>query len=60
MEDKPINNSIRLFGHILRENDKRISKRVLNIKIKGKCPRGSPCSSWEQVRKDITKNLILY
>jgi hypothetical protein len=42
MEDKSINNSIRLFGHILRENDKRISRWVLNIKIKGKCPRGSP------------------
>jgi hypothetical protein len=34
------NNIISYYGQILRTNKERIPKKVLNIKVKGKCPRG--------------------
>jgi hypothetical protein len=37
-------------------NEEKISNEVLNMRVKGKCPRGRPRSRWEQqVRKDVTK-----
>jgi hypothetical protein len=34
----------------------RIPKKVLNMKMKGKCPRGRQSSRWEQqFRKDVTE-----
>jgi hypothetical protein len=39
----------------LRINKETIPKKVLNLKVKGKCPRGRLRSTWEQqVRKYIT------
>jgi hypothetical protein len=36
-------------------NDERIPKKVLNMKLKGKHPRGKPRSGWERgVRKYVT------
>jgi hypothetical protein len=38
------------------ENEWRIRKKVLNMKVKGKFPRGRPRTRWEQqVRKDVTQ-----
>jgi hypothetical protein len=35
-------------------NKERIPKKVLYLKVKGKCPRGRPRSRWkQQVRKDV-------
>jgi hypothetical protein len=37
-------------------NKKRIPKKVLNMKVKGKHPRGRLRLRWEQhVRKDVTQ-----
>jgi hypothetical protein len=35
-------------------NEERIPKKVLNMKLKGKCPRMRPRPRWQQVRKDVT------
>jgi hypothetical protein len=51
LKGKLINNRIRWYGYILRINKERISKKVLNMKVKGKCPRGK-----QQVRKDDRQN----
>lgn len=42
LEVQLINNKIKWYGHILRTNKYIIQKMVLNIKPKGKCPRGKP------------------
>jgi hypothetical protein len=56
LEDKVTNNKMRWYAHILRVNEDRIPKTVLNTKVKGKCPRGTSRSRWEQqVRKYVTQ-----
>jgi hypothetical protein len=45
---------MRLYGHILKINEERILKKVLNMKLKH--PRGRPRPRWEQeVMEDITQ-----
>jgi hypothetical protein len=41
-----INNRIRLYGHILRVNKERNPKKILSLKLRGKCPRGRMSSRW--------------
>jgi hypothetical protein len=56
LEDKLINNRIIFYGHVLRINEDRIPKKILNFKLKGKYPEGRGKSRWEQlVRKYITQ-----
>jgi hypothetical protein len=40
LEVKLTSNRIRWYEHILRMNEDRISKNVLNVKLKEKQPRG--------------------
>jgi hypothetical protein len=40
LEDKLINDRVTLYGYILGMNKERITQEDLNMKIKGKCPRG--------------------
>jgi hypothetical protein len=37
LEGKLTNKRMRWYGHILRMNREKIPKKVLNIKLKGKC-----------------------
>jgi hypothetical protein len=38
------------------KSEERIPRKVFNVKIKGKCSRGSLRSKWEQkVKKDVTQ-----
>jgi hypothetical protein len=34
-----MNNRVRWYGHVLRMNEKNIPEKILNMKIKRKCPR---------------------
>jgi hypothetical protein len=36
-------------------NEERIPKKVLNMEVKGICPKRGLQSSWEQIRKDVTQ-----
>jgi hypothetical protein len=50
---------MRWYGHVLRMNKERIPKKVSNMKVKGKHPRGRPRSRWEQqVREDVTQREV--
>jgi hypothetical protein len=40
LEDKITNKRIGWYGHVLRTNEERIPNKVLNMKVKGKHPRG--------------------
>jgi hypothetical protein len=44
LEGKLTNNRIRWYECVLRINEERFPKKVLNMKVKGKCPRGKPKS----------------
>lgn len=47
---------MRWNGHVLIMNKRRSTKKILNMKVKGKRPRGRPWSRWEQkVKKDVTQ-----
>jgi hypothetical protein len=49
------NKRITWHEHVLRMM-RRIQKKALNMKVKGKCSKGRMRSRWEQqVRKDITQ-----
>jgi hypothetical protein len=39
-ENNLTNNRMRWYGHILRMSEGRTPKKVLNVKVKGKCTRG--------------------
>jgi hypothetical protein len=39
LEGKLTNNRVRWYGQILRMNEERVPKMLLNMKVKGKCPR---------------------
>jgi hypothetical protein len=44
-----------MVGTHFKNEQRENSKEVLNMKVKGKCPRGRPRPRWEQkVRKDVT------
>jgi hypothetical protein len=46
------------YGHDIKINEERITKKVLNMQVKGKRPRGRPRSRWEQqVRKDVKERI---
>jgi hypothetical protein len=54
LEDKLRNNRINCYGDVLRLNKERITKKVLNMKLKGKRQRGRLRSRREQqVRKRV-------
>jgi hypothetical protein len=40
------NNRMRWYRHIIRMNEERVPKKVLNMKVKGKYPRVRPKSRW--------------
>jgi hypothetical protein len=42
---------MRWYGHILSMNEERFAKKVLSMKVEGKCSRGRPRSRWEQLGK---------
>jgi hypothetical protein len=45
---------LRYFGHMKRMDEHRIPKRILDMKMSGKRPRGRPCTWWlDQVKRDI-------
>jgi hypothetical protein len=47
LEDKLRDNKMRCYRHVLRMNKERIQNKVLNMRVKGKCPRDwtlIPCS----------------
>ena len=37
---------LRWFGHVMRRDEETTAKKVLNLKVKGKRPRGRPRTSW--------------
>jgi hypothetical protein len=40
-------------------NEERIPKKISNMKVKGKCPRGRLTSRWQQqVRKAVTQTVM--
>jgi hypothetical protein len=41
LEGKLTNKRMKLYGHIVRMNEERILNYVLNMKVKGKHPRGN-------------------
>jgi hypothetical protein len=48
-----LNNIVRRYGHIFKNEEDRILKDILKMKLKRECTRGRPISRWEQpVRKD--------
>jgi hypothetical protein len=56
VEYKVTNNRMRQCGHVLRMNEERIPRKVLNMKVKGKYPGGRRRRRWEErVMKDITQ-----
>jgi hypothetical protein len=49
---------MRWYRHFSRLNEGRIPKEVLNMKMKGKCPKRR--HRWEEhVRKDVTKEKVI-
>jgi hypothetical protein len=56
LDNKLTHNRMRWCGHVLRMNEERIPKKVLNMNMTGKHPRGRPRSrKKQQVRKDVTQ-----
>jgi hypothetical protein len=52
--NKLINYRKRWYGHVLRKNKEEISKKVLNMKIEGKCQTGRLRSRWgKQDRENV-------
>ena len=45
---------LKWFGHVKRMEKGRLTQRMLNLKVKGKCPRGRP---WERCINHVKKNL---
>jgi hypothetical protein len=50
---------MRWYGHVLKMNEERIPKKILNmkVKVKGKCPRGSKrLAKTSHGRKNMRRN----
>jgi hypothetical protein len=49
-------NRLRWLGHVKRMDEHRIPKRVLEMKMRGKRPKGRPQAWWlHQVKRDIER-----
>ena len=46
---------LRWFGHVMRRDEETTAKKVLNLKVKGKRPRGRPRTSWIKYIDNILK-----
>lgn len=56
LDEKETNNRMQWYGRILKINQERIQKKVLNKKVKGKLPRwGSKSKQQQEVSKDVTQ-----
>jgi hypothetical protein len=55
LEDKLSDNKIRCYRHVLRMNKEKIPNKVLNMRVKGKCPREGPRSRQEQGLSTVTQ-----
>jgi hypothetical protein len=53
-------NIIRLgwAGHIIRTEDERIPKKVLNRKFRNKIPVGKPSTRWEDIVRRDTSQIV--
>jgi hypothetical protein len=40
LEGKLTNNRVQYYECVLKMNEEKIPKKVLNMKVKGKCPKG--------------------
>ena len=46
---------LRWFGHVMRRDEETTAKKVLDLKVKGKIPRGRPRTSWLKNIDNILK-----
>jgi hypothetical protein len=47
---------LRWFGHVRRIDEHRIPKRLLEMKMNGRRPRGRPRTRWkDQVKRDVER-----
>jgi hypothetical protein len=49
-------NRVKWYGHIMCMADERVPKRMLEMKLRGRRPRGRPRTRWtDQVKRDTEK-----
>jgi hypothetical protein len=47
---------LKLYGHVIRIADERIPKNMLEMKLRGRRPRGRPRTRWmDQVKREMEK-----
>jgi hypothetical protein len=51
-------NRLKWYGHVMRMADERIPKKMLEMKLRGRRPRGRPRTRWmDQVKRDMKKRV---
>jgi CRISPR/Cas system CSM-associated protein Csm5 (group 7 of RAMP superfamily) len=49
-------NRLKWYGHVMCMADERIPKKMLQMKLRGRTPRGRPRARWmDQVKRDVEK-----